>query len=159
VLVNEVWRNSTSTIRNTLTSGTSTRRSSACTLTGHTEHTLDGTSGPRLWSCVSWSSHHWTPCFGTDDDYADSGSSNDEDTVYNTRTREGSHVEQGPILNHVVCCLSTLFHLCNDVFSIQISVVAGCSMPTICERDRERVGHAGWGSRKQQHSAHCFRGM
>jgi hypothetical protein len=51
----------------------------------------------------------------TDDDYADGGSSDDEDTVYDTRTQEGSHVEQGPVLEHVVCCLSTLFRLCNDV--------------------------------------------
>jgi hypothetical protein len=29
----------------------------------------------------------------TDDDYMDGGSSDDEDTVYDTRTREGSHVE------------------------------------------------------------------
>jgi hypothetical protein len=53
---------------------------------------------------------HWT-----DDDYADGGSFDDKDTVYDTRTREGSHVEHGLILDRVVCCLSTLFHLCNDV--------------------------------------------
>jgi hypothetical protein len=36
-------------------------------------------------------------------------------TLYDTCTREGSHVEQGPILDRVVCCLPTLFCLCNDV--------------------------------------------
>jgi hypothetical protein len=51
----------------------------------------------------------------TDDDYTDGGSSSDEDTVYDTRTREGSHVEQGPVLDRVVCYLPTLFCLCNDV--------------------------------------------
>jgi hypothetical protein len=51
----------------------------------------------------------------TDDDYADGGSSDDEDTVYDMHTREGSHVEQGPVLDRVVCCLPTLFCLCNDV--------------------------------------------
>jgi hypothetical protein len=47
----------------------------------------------------------------TDDDYADGGSSDNEDTVYDTRTQEGSHVEQGPVLDRVVCCLLTLFPL------------------------------------------------
>jgi hypothetical protein len=47
----------------------------------------------------------------TDDDYADGGSSDNEDTVYDTRTQEGSHVEQGPVLDRVVCCLLTLFLL------------------------------------------------
>jgi hypothetical protein len=51
----------------------------------------------------------------TDDDYADDGSSDNEDTVYETRIWEGSHVEQGPILNRVVCCLPTLFRFCNEV--------------------------------------------
>jgi hypothetical protein len=51
----------------------------------------------------------------TDGDYADGGSSDDEDTVYDMRPREGSHVEQGPVLNRVICCLLTLFHLCKDV--------------------------------------------
>jgi hypothetical protein len=53
---------------------------------------------------------HWT-----DDDYADSGSSDDEDTVYDMHTQEGSHVEQGPVLGCVVCCLPTLFCFCHDV--------------------------------------------
>jgi hypothetical protein len=51
----------------------------------------------------------------TDENYADSGSSDDEDTVYDTRTWEGSHVEQGPVLDHVVCRLPTLFCFCNDI--------------------------------------------
>lgn len=51
----------------------------------------------------------------TDDNYVDGGLSDDEDTVYDMRTQEGSHVEQGPILDRVVCCLLTLFRLCNDV--------------------------------------------
>jgi hypothetical protein len=50
-----------------------------------------------------------------DDDYVDGGSFNDEDTVHDTCTREGSHVEQSPVLDRVVCCLLTLFRLCNDV--------------------------------------------
>jgi hypothetical protein len=80
----------------------------------------------------------------TNDDYADGGSSSDEDTVYDTRTREGSYVEQGPIPDRVVCRLPTLFLLCSmPTLSIEISSVAGCSMPMICERDWERVGSAG----------------
>jgi hypothetical protein len=51
----------------------------------------------------------------TNDDYADGGSSDDEDTMYDTRTREGSHVEQGHILDRVVCYLLTLFRFCNNV--------------------------------------------
>jgi hypothetical protein len=51
----------------------------------------------------------------TDDDYTDGGSSDDEDIVYETHTWEGSHVEQGPVLDLVVYCLLTLFHSCNDV--------------------------------------------
>jgi hypothetical protein len=50
-----------------------------------------------------------------DDDYVDGGSSNDEDTMYDTRTWEGLHVEQGPILDCVVCYLLTLFCFCNNV--------------------------------------------
>jgi hypothetical protein len=50
-----------------------------------------------------------------DDNYIDDGSSDDEDTMYDTRTREGLHVEQGPVLDRVVCCLLTLFRYCNDV--------------------------------------------
>jgi hypothetical protein len=50
-----------------------------------------------------------------DDDYVDSGSSDDKDTIYDKRTREGSHAEQGPILDRVVCCLPTFSHCCNDV--------------------------------------------
>jgi hypothetical protein len=33
----------------------------------------------------------------TDDDYVDGGSPDDEDTIYDTHTQEGSHVELGPI--------------------------------------------------------------
>jgi hypothetical protein len=51
----------------------------------------------------------------TNDDYANGGSSDDEDTVYDTRTREGSHVEMGPVLHLVVCCMPNLFRFCNDV--------------------------------------------
>jgi hypothetical protein len=51
----------------------------------------------------------------TDEDYADGGSSDDEDTMYDMRTQEGSHVEQGPVLDRVVCCLPTLFRFCNTV--------------------------------------------
>jgi hypothetical protein len=51
----------------------------------------------------------------TDEDYVDSGSSNNEDTVYDMHTQEGSHVEQGLILDRVVCCLLTLFRFCNNV--------------------------------------------
>jgi hypothetical protein len=80
----------------------------------------------------------------TDDDYADDGSSNDEDTIYDTRTWEGSHVEQGPVLDRVVCCLVTLFRFCNEMCpSFEILIVVGCSMPMICERDRECIGRAG----------------
>jgi hypothetical protein len=42
---------------------------------------------------------------------------------------------------------------------IEILTVVGCSMQTICERDRERVGRAGLGSHKKQHSAQRFRGL
>jgi hypothetical protein len=76
----------------------------------------------------------------TNDDYVDGGSSDDEDTMYDTRTREGSHVEQGPILDRVVCCLSTFSAFVMMFHSIEILMDAGCSMPTIYERDR---GHAG----------------
>jgi hypothetical protein len=80
----------------------------------------------------------------TDNDYADDGSSDDEDTIYDTRTQEGSHVEQGPVLDRVVCCLVTLFRFCNEMFlSFEISTVVGCSMPTICERDQECIGRTG----------------
>jgi hypothetical protein len=41
----------------------------------------------------------------TDDDYADGGSSDDEDTMYNTRTWEGSHVVLGPVLDSVYAVL------------------------------------------------------
>jgi hypothetical protein len=41
----------------------------------------------------------------TDDDYADGGSSDDEDTMYNTRTWEGSHVVLGPVLDCVYAVL------------------------------------------------------
>jgi hypothetical protein len=51
----------------------------------------------------------------TDDDYANGGSSNDEDTMCDTRTMKGSHVEQGPVPDRVVCFLLTLFCFCNDV--------------------------------------------
>jgi hypothetical protein len=61
--------------------------------------------GTRIKLCQCW----------TDDDYANGGSSDDEDTIYDARTREGSHVEQGPVLNRVVCYLATLFRFCNDV--------------------------------------------
>jgi hypothetical protein len=63
-------------------------------LQGPSEHTLDGTIG----SCISSCNLCWT-----NDDYADGGSFDDEDTIYDTRTQEGSHVEQGPVLNCVVC--------------------------------------------------------
>jgi hypothetical protein len=36
-----------------------------------------------------------------DDDYVNGGSSDDEDTIYDTRSRKGSHVELGPVLDHV----------------------------------------------------------
>jgi hypothetical protein len=51
----------------------------------------------------------------TDDDYVDDGSSDDEDTVYDMRTREDSHVEQGPVLDRVICYLLTPFCFCNNV--------------------------------------------
>jgi hypothetical protein len=51
----------------------------------------------------------------TDDDYVDGGSPDDEDTIYDTHTQEGSHVELGPILDCVVCFLLTLFRFSNDV--------------------------------------------
>jgi hypothetical protein len=51
----------------------------------------------------------------TDDNYMNGGSSSDEDTVYDTCTWESSHVEQGPVLDRVVCCLPTIFRFCNDV--------------------------------------------
>jgi hypothetical protein len=51
----------------------------------------------------------------TDEDYTEGRSFDDEDTVYDTRTWEGSHVEQGPILDRVVCCLPTLFRFCTNV--------------------------------------------
>jgi hypothetical protein len=51
----------------------------------------------------------------SDDDYADGGSSSDDDTIYDTHTQEGSHVELGPILVHMVCFLSTLFHFSSAV--------------------------------------------
>jgi hypothetical protein len=51
----------------------------------------------------------------TDDDYADDSSSTNEDTTYNTRTREGSHVELGLVLDRVVCLLWTLFCLSNSI--------------------------------------------
>jgi hypothetical protein len=51
----------------------------------------------------------------TNDDYADGGSSNNEDTVYDAHTREGSTIEQGPILDRVVCYLATLLCFYNDV--------------------------------------------
>jgi hypothetical protein len=35
--------------------------------------------------------------------------------MYDTPTQESSHVEQGLILDRVVCCLPTHFCLCNDV--------------------------------------------
>jgi hypothetical protein len=44
----------------------------------------------------------------TDEDYMDVGSSGDEDTPYDTRTQDGSHVELGSILDHVVCFLATM---------------------------------------------------
>jgi hypothetical protein len=47
----------------------------------------------------------------TDDDYTDGGSSDDEHTIYDTCTREGSHVEQDPVPDRVVCCLMTLLLL------------------------------------------------
>jgi hypothetical protein len=46
---------------------------------------------------------------GTDDDYVKCGSSTDKDTTYDTHTREGSHVELAPVLDPVVCFLSTLY--------------------------------------------------
>jgi hypothetical protein len=63
--------------------------------------------------------HQWTFSiklrqYWTDDDYVDGGSSDDEDTVYDARTREGSTIEQGPILDCVVCYLITLFYFYND---------------------------------------------
>jgi hypothetical protein len=45
----------------------------------------------------------------TDDDYADGGFSDDDNTIYDMCTQEGSHVELGPILDRVVCFLPTLF--------------------------------------------------
>jgi hypothetical protein len=51
----------------------------------------------------------------TDDDYTDVGSSADEDTPYDMRTWEGSHVELGPVLDHVVCFVSTLYDFCDIV--------------------------------------------
>jgi hypothetical protein len=51
-----------------------------------------------------------------DDDYAEGGSSTDEDTAYDTHTLEGSHVELGPILDRVVCFLSTLYRFFKRCF-------------------------------------------
>jgi hypothetical protein len=79
----------------------------------------------------------------TNDDYTDGGSSDDEDTVYDARTREGSTIEQGPVLDHVVCYWQLFTTFITMFLSIQIWTVVGCPMPTICERDQERVGHAG----------------
>jgi hypothetical protein len=39
----------------------------------------------------------------------DGGSSTNEDTPYDTRTQEESHVELGPVRDRVVCFLLTLF--------------------------------------------------
>jgi hypothetical protein len=41
----------------------------------------------------------------TQDDYADIASSDDENTTYDVRGREGQAVELGPILDRVVCSL------------------------------------------------------
>jgi hypothetical protein len=75
----------------------------------HTDRAYRTYLGWYQWATRVKLCQHWT-----DDDYVDGESSSDEDTVYNTRTREGSHVEQGPVLDHVVCCLPTLFCFCND---------------------------------------------
>jgi hypothetical protein len=79
----------------------------------------------------------------TDDDYTGDGTSNNEDTVYDMRTQEGSHVEQGPVLNRVVCYLPLFSAFVTMFLSIEISIVVGHSMPTICEQDREHVGRVG----------------
>jgi hypothetical protein len=54
----------------------------------------------------------------TNDDYAEGGSSVNEDTTHDTRTREGSHVELGPVLDHVVCFLSTLYAFLEHCFFV-----------------------------------------
>jgi hypothetical protein len=57
----------------------------------------------------------------------DVGSSTDEDTTYDTGTQEGSHVEVGPILDRVVCFLSTLYDFLEHLFLyVNISTVVGC---------------------------------
>jgi hypothetical protein len=50
------------------------------------------------------------------EDYVNVGSSEDEDTLYDTRTRDGSHVETGLVLDHVVCFLSILYMLFKHCF-------------------------------------------
>jgi hypothetical protein len=52
----------------------------------------------------------------TDDDYVDVGSSIDEDTTNDTRTQDSSHVELGPVLDRVVCFLSTLYGFSGHCF-------------------------------------------
>jgi hypothetical protein len=59
----------------------------------------------RIKPCQRW----------TDDDYASVGSTK-EDTTYDTHTREGSYVELGPILDHVLCFLSTLYNFLECCF-------------------------------------------
>jgi hypothetical protein len=51
----------------------------------------------------------------TNVNYADGGSSDDEDNIYDACTRQGSTVELGPVIDRVVCYLATLFCFCNDV--------------------------------------------
>ena len=43
----------------------------------------------------------------TDADYANMGDSDDDNTLYDTRTREGSHVQLAPILDRVVTIFPT----------------------------------------------------
>jgi hypothetical protein len=76
----------------------------------HTDRAYRTYLGWYLWATRVKLRQLWT-----NDDYADGRSSDDENTVYDTCTREGSHVEQGPILDRVVCYLLTLFCFCNDV--------------------------------------------
>jgi hypothetical protein len=57
----------------------------------------------------------------TGDDYAEIASMNDEDTIYDTRAREGTAVEIAPILDRVV----RLSYLALDWFVITCVLTTG----------------------------------
>jgi hypothetical protein len=99
----------------------------------HTEHTLDGTHGPRISSCISAGLMMTMRTVGPPTTR----------TPCMTRAPGRAHILRRVPFYTVWYAVCRLFSTCVTMFlSIEILIVVGCSIPTFCERDRERVGCA-----------------